>query len=566
MALNFPNTPTDGQVWTDPNGQSWVYETATNSWTAKGAVSGGMVYKGGIDITAAPPAAQSGWTYSITTGGTPNAGFTGLSGTLTVGTQVTFDGTKWQESGSSGPWTRTGTVLSPANAGDQVHTATGKLTVGGTAAAPNIEIKADGGIVANTDGLVYDAATKRLAIGTTSPGALLDAHGAVRLGNRSNGDGTTTISSTNGLYIGTNNDTTTTTVVPLQIGAFPAGPGYTAAPDQAIVLNGWSGGTVYHNAIVNRKGRDLSFHTAITSNTFSDTNERARIDSSGRLLVGTSSARSNFFNGTGTAALQVEGVTNDSSALSIIRNSNDIARAILTLAKTRGGSVGSTTIVQNGDEVGQISFQASDGTEFVECANIFAVVDGTPGANDMPGRLVFSTTADGASSPTEAMRISQDGQMRIAKGLSLGSSTLGIANTFSLFGSVINSGAGTNALKYHTGTGAVTYDTSSKLIKTSIVDCPYGLDEIKKLRPRKYWRLDDEKTEIGFVADEVFDVLPEFVPIGPKSIITKNDSDTESIPYSVNYDKLTAVLTKALQEAIAKIETLEAKVAALESA
>jgi hypothetical protein len=166
----------------------------------------------------------------------------------------------------------------------------------------------------------------------------------------------------------------------------------------------------------------------------------------------------------------------------------------------------------------------------------------------------------------ERARIDSNGQMRIAKGLSLGSSTLGIANTFSLFGSVINSGAGTNALKYHTGTGVVTYDTSSKLIKTSIVDCPYGLDEIKKLRPRKYWRLDDEKTEIGFVADEVFDVLPEFVPIGPKSIITKNDSDTESIPYSVNYDKLTAVLTKALQEAIAKIETLEAKVAALESA
>ena len=134
MALNFPNSPTDGQIWTDPNGQSWVYETTTNSWTAQGAVSGGMVYKGGIDITAAPPAAQSGWTYAVTTGGTPNAGFTGLSGTLTAGTQVTFDGTKWQQSGSSGPWTRTGTVLSPANAGDDVN-------IGGT----NIALKAADG-------------------------------------------------------------------------------------------------------------------------------------------------------------------------------------------------------------------------------------------------------------------------------------------------------------------------------------------------------------------------------------------------------------------------------------
>ena len=44
----------------------------------------------------------------------------------------------------------------------------------------------------------------------------------------------------------------------------------------------------------------------------------------------------------------------------------------------------------------------SDGTDFTEAARIQAFVDGTPGANDMPGRLVFSTTADGASSPIGA--------------------------------------------------------------------------------------------------------------------------------------------------------------------
>jgi hypothetical protein len=76
---------------------------------------------------------------------------------------------------------RTGTVLSPATAGDQVHAGTGKLTVGGAAAAPNIEIKADGGIVANTDGLVYDAATKRLGIGSATPGATGVDTGATQL-------------------------------------------------------------------------------------------------------------------------------------------------------------------------------------------------------------------------------------------------------------------------------------------------------------------------------------------------------------------------------------------------
>ncbi|NBS69428.1 hypothetical protein EBT31_11020, partial [bacterium] len=44
----------------------------------------------------------------------------------------------------------------------------------------------------------------------------------------------------------------------------------------------------------------------------------------------------------------------------------------------------------------------------IRAASIEAAVDGTPGTNDMPGRLVFSTTPDGTSSPTEALRITND--------------------------------------------------------------------------------------------------------------------------------------------------------------
>jgi hypothetical protein len=46
-------------------------------------------------------------------------------------------------------------------------------------------------------------------------------------------------------------------------------------------------------------------------------------------------------------------------------------------------------------------------------ASITAAVDGTPGTNDMPGRLVFSTTADGAASPTERLRITSAGLVGI---------------------------------------------------------------------------------------------------------------------------------------------------------
>jgi hypothetical protein len=151
-----------------------------------------------------------------------------------------------------------------------------------------------------------------------------------------------------------------------------------------------------------------------------DGNPRAQIDGSGRLLVGTSTARSNINHrgsvGT-TPNVQFETATASySGGLSIINNSTSGFAATLTLGVSKGAGIGSNTIVGNNEQTGTISFSASDGTYFIDCAQIRAEVDGTPGANDMPGRLVFSTTADGGSSPTERMRITNDGTIRLPWG------------------------------------------------------------------------------------------------------------------------------------------------------
>ena len=58
--------------------------------------------------------------------------------------------------------------------------------------------------------------------------------------------------------------------------------------------------------------------------------------------------------------------------------------------------------------------------------------------------------------------------------------------------------------------------------------------------------------------------VPEVVQMYPKSTLTKQEEDTEIVPAAISYDKLTVVLTKALQEEIAKREALEARIAALE--
>jgi hypothetical protein len=89
---------------------------------------------------------------------------------------------------------------------------------------------------------------------------------------------------------------------------------------------------------------------------WTNTSEKARIDTSGRLLVGTSSARSDFFSSL-SSKLQIEGTDSATAAVSITRNSADASGAILTIAKTRGAAVGGTTIVDNNDTLGIIAFQ-----------------------------------------------------------------------------------------------------------------------------------------------------------------------------------------------------------------
>ena len=93
--------------------------------------------------------------------------------------------------------------------------------------------------------------------------------------------------------------------------------------------------------------------------------------------------------------------------------SADSYAPVVELAKSRGAAIGSHTVVQAMDELGTIRFSGSDGTAYKDAASIRAFVDGTPGTNDMPGRLIFTTTADGASSPTERMRIDSSGNVLV---------------------------------------------------------------------------------------------------------------------------------------------------------
>jgi hypothetical protein len=77
------------------------------------------------------------------------------------------------------------------------------------------------------------------------------------------------------------------------------------------------------------------------------------------------------------------------------------------------GDASSPTIVGNDDALLIIAAQGYDGSDYRNACFISCDVDGTPGSSDMPGRIVFSTSADGSATPTERMRIAANGNIGI---------------------------------------------------------------------------------------------------------------------------------------------------------
>jgi hypothetical protein len=270
---------------------------------------------------------------------------------------------------------------------------------------------------------------------------------------------------------------------------------------------------------------------------------------------------------------------------SLVNSVADNGGSVIAFGKQRSGTIGGNTIVNSGDTVGQIDFFGSDGTEMVALAEISASVDGTPGANDMPGRLVFSTTADGASSPTERMRIGASGNVGIgvADGagarLTVTSTGTAYAGYFNYPGSTaqgigLNStGAGSSYAVYFFNDGAnvgsiyttastTAYNTSSDYrLKENVVSLTGAIDRINDLQVRRFnFIADPDRTVDGFIAHEAQAVVPECVT-GEKDAV---DGDGNPVYQGIDQSKLVPLLTAALQEAIGRIETLEAKVAALE--
>ena len=294
----------------------------------------------------------------------------------------------------------------------------------------------------------------------------------------------------------------------------------------------------------------------------------------------------------GALPLQVVG-SGAYTGASFIRTNN--AGAQLQFA---AGSSGTNVGDNNG--LGYIKFFGYHTNGYDEYARIHAEVDGTPGDGDAPGAIVFSTTNDGASSVTERIRI-KSSTLTVAAKLDIdASATHQIdtdinswgwrfyqSNSSSPYGMEIKYDGttrddslgefinclDTTAVRFKvTSDGDVwnhdnSYGGSDQTLKENIVDASSKLEDLKKLKVRNFnWKSDhfpnrSKRKMLGFIAQEVEEVFPSLI----KEYNITGDNDNPIMKKAIK-QAWAPILVKALQEAVAKIETLETKVAALESA
>ena len=151
---------------------------------------------------------------------------------------------------------------------------------------------------------------------------------------------------------------------------------------------------------------------------------------------------------------------------------------------------------------------------------------------------------------------STNGTAMSGSGMTISSTAGNTYHTYNNASSTYSFYVSYNGTVYYTGLSAL----SDQREKTNIVDLPVGLDAVKQLRPRQFdWINEDQDNGVyGFIAQEVEEVLP--------SLVSDYMKDEDVTRKSLKHVELIAVLTKAIQEQQTTIESLTARIAALETA
>ena len=291
-----------------------------------------------------------------------------------------------------------------------------------------------------------------------------------------------------------------------------------------------SGGTNY---------QDLLFTTGSGNPT------RLQITSGGQILLGGTTS-SNTFNGVGGVSnLVVAGSTADTDI-------TDNSGASLTISNTDGTANNTAGL--------HFAREDNDGAPHYSGASVVAQFKETMNTGQYPkADLAFLTSTANNNAPSEKMRLTAAGQLYV--NTSATDTMFGVKNSGTY--ELITCRNTSNSLVFYVHHSGATYNSggsygsiSDASLKENIVDANSQWDDIKNIKVRNFNFTEesgfDTHTQKGCVAQELETVSPKLVTTPKEGI--------KAVAYSVLYMKA----VKALQEAQTRIETLEAKVSALE--
>jgi hypothetical protein len=322
--------------------------------------------------------------------------------------------------------------------------------------------------------------------------------------------------------------------------------GYTAASNAGIALDC---GTATNGIINLVGGGDLGVYRSNTSGAFDvgigfgsnadrilrfDTagSERARIDATGNFMVGTTTPASS----SQTSSISTSGVfaaegplADHTTSKAILEHNSNVARI-----RAYGATAGTGVIAFNTGGGG--------GSADAERARI-----------DASGNLLVGTTTQNGEGGLSVSPLGSNG----APFVCWNRAATSVTSTAAAFR---NGGTDVGLIQY-TNT-ATSYVTSSDYrLKKDVQPMVGSVDRLMALKPVNFaWKVDGSRVD-GFLAHEAQEVVPECVT-GEKDAV---DKDGKPVYQGIDQSKLAPLLVAALQEALQKIEALEARITALEA-
>jgi len=399
----------------------------------------------------------------------------------------------------------------------------------------------------------------QLGLGTSSPNTKLDVRDSNSTGISSRSTNTQTTNTNKGLKVRNNSDTDTFSVSYKGQGYFAGNVGIgTTSPDAILTLDGSSNPTISIKA-GGTKRATLTADTG-SSKTVLSSYDGFPLEFSSSAGGGNNTVMTLLNNGNvGIGTDNPQGSMHLKSMSGVLSVDSYPQLTIETSATDGGAHKGGGILFLNHNGSGG-TFGGS-----IQCLKENATVGNT-------ANYIRFSTRPAAGSVIERMRIDSDGNLLIGTssqtvdtsnfGINLGQ--IGTANIFrnttggfNVFQTGGNEGAfqvrgDGDAFNTNNSYGQISDET----LKQDIVDATSQWNDIKFIKVRKF-RFKDNPTgvlQIGVVAQEI-----EKVSAG---LVQTDDEGIKSVKYSVLYMKA----VKCLQEAIAKIEVLETKVAALEAA